>query len=408
MDVSARDPQQPGQVLWVSSRHIELPLKLVGLLAGFEGAIRLATEGLELRAPKTTAKNDWRVSVQPHNFMVLKMTKCKRPEDKLPRGQPTKYRREYCDLVKKEMAAGYSLGGFAGLIGVNRDTIDEWRHAHPEFSEAVKEAKTARLRKWEAAAIKSACTTGGGSPTMIIFGLKNCGSDDWHDRSELRHTGSGHRGEIEVKDGSAREFIMRELARLAARAKSGGDFVRLIDRQSRVAARHVTPGTSLRWLPQMGWRPRPLPPLAARQSLDFKSRGTGEHRTPSVSADGKHPSISSRANEDATNARCRWTTCGRFHANSDVPHRRYTLYTAKTSLLNPRKVLQFREFNALKVATYGKRTAKALPKAPFSRGVRRVAARNLETLPIQRSPSVRTERTKRTFVQVVPCIRERT
>lgn len=24
---------------------------------------------------------------------------------------------------------------------------------------------------------------------MIIFGLKNCSSDDWQDKSELKHTG---------------------------------------------------------------------------------------------------------------------------------------------------------------------------------------------------------------------------
>ncbi len=105
-----------------------------------------------------------------------------------PEGRPTLYRPEYCELVQTEMAKGYSLGGFAGSLGVSRQTITQWMQDYPEFSGAVSAAKTARLRQWETAAMKSAFTTEGGSPTTIIFGLKNAGSDDWVEKSEVKQT----------------------------------------------------------------------------------------------------------------------------------------------------------------------------------------------------------------------------
>ena len=46
-------------------------------------------------------------------------------------GRPTLYREEYCDLVVKEMSEGLSVGGFAGLVLVSRQTIDEWMHGPP-------------------------------------------------------------------------------------------------------------------------------------------------------------------------------------------------------------------------------------------------------------------------------------
>jgi len=36
------------------------------------------------------------------------------------------------------MGLGYSLGAFAGLIGVDRSTITEWMAAHPEFGRPVR------------------------------------------------------------------------------------------------------------------------------------------------------------------------------------------------------------------------------------------------------------------------------
>ena len=55
-------------------------------------------------------------------------------ENPQPAGRHSLYRPEYCQKVEEQMGLGYSLGAFAGFIGVSRSTINEWMAAHPEFS----------------------------------------------------------------------------------------------------------------------------------------------------------------------------------------------------------------------------------------------------------------------------------
>lgn len=111
-------------------------------------------------------------------------------EPKHAGGRPSKYDPKFCDMVIEDMAKGYSLTAFAGLIGVNRDTIDQWRKDYPEFSEAVTRAKAARLRDWETVAIDMRTKGGGpGGATITVFGLKNMGGDEWTDKSEVKNTG---------------------------------------------------------------------------------------------------------------------------------------------------------------------------------------------------------------------------
>ena len=61
------------------------------------------------------------------------------------RGQPTKYKPEYCDEIRKFMGRGYSLSAFAGSTHCSRATIYEWERAIPEFSYAVKSARAMRV-----------------------------------------------------------------------------------------------------------------------------------------------------------------------------------------------------------------------------------------------------------------------
>ena len=104
-------------------------------------------------------------------------------------GRPTKYDPIYCDMVEEEMAGGLSLTAFAGIIGVARSTINEWMAANPDFSEAVNRAKAKRLLQWERKALKVADNGGtGGQSTIIIFGLKNMGGDEWTEKSETKST----------------------------------------------------------------------------------------------------------------------------------------------------------------------------------------------------------------------------
>jgi len=91
------------------------------------------------------------------------------------------YRQVYADQVEQAMGDGYSLTAFAGLIGVSRRVVDGWIAAHPAFAEAVGRAQARRLMHWERAALDVVERGGAGSASVILFGLKTMGAQDWAD-----------------------------------------------------------------------------------------------------------------------------------------------------------------------------------------------------------------------------------
>jgi hypothetical protein len=100
-------------------------------------------------------------------------------------GRPTLYKPEYCQYLLEDMAQGFSLTAFAGLIGVSRSTINMWMDAHPEFSEAVSQGKALQLRAWELDARNIARGNGGpGASTMTVFGLSNLGDGEWRNKQD--------------------------------------------------------------------------------------------------------------------------------------------------------------------------------------------------------------------------------
>jgi hypothetical protein len=113
--------------------------------------------------------------------------------EKKPIGRPTKYESRFCGELEADMAEGYSVTAFAGKIGVSRQTIDDWTKAHPEFLEALSRAKAKRLRFWEQTgiAVASKGTGGPGAATVITFGLKNMGGDEWSAPDKHEHAGPG-------------------------------------------------------------------------------------------------------------------------------------------------------------------------------------------------------------------------
>ena len=106
-------------------------------------------------------------------------------------GRPSLYKPEYTTEVLKDMEEGYSLTAFAGKVGVNRMTINEWRKKHPEFEAAVATGMAKRLRLWEKKSMDYAFgDTDKGNSTVLVFGLRNAGAEDWKDESTLRLTGA--------------------------------------------------------------------------------------------------------------------------------------------------------------------------------------------------------------------------
>lgn len=106
------------------------------------------------------------------------------------RASPTRYDAAFEQSVIEKMSDGYSLGGFAGQIGVARRTINLWMEKHPAFKQACERAMAVRQHWWETKAIEVATTGGQGAQgQMVIFGLINAGREDWKQKQEIEHTG---------------------------------------------------------------------------------------------------------------------------------------------------------------------------------------------------------------------------
>jgi len=72
----------------------------------------------------------------------------------MPAGRPTKYKKEYCDLLIDHMSKGFSFESFAGKVNTCKQTIYTWLDKNPEFVDAKKRATAKCLEFWEAAGIE--------------------------------------------------------------------------------------------------------------------------------------------------------------------------------------------------------------------------------------------------------------
>lgn len=65
-------------------------------------------------------------------------------------GAPTKYKPEYCKLVMDMAKDGASFTEFRAKIGgVTRQTLHNWKAAHPDFLDAYTRAETFGEAHWE-------------------------------------------------------------------------------------------------------------------------------------------------------------------------------------------------------------------------------------------------------------------
>lgn len=64
-------------------------------------------------------------------------------------GRPTDYREEYCQQLIKHMTEGGDFQGFAGLVGVSKQTLYDWLDKHPNFVDAKKKGTMRSYVWWE-------------------------------------------------------------------------------------------------------------------------------------------------------------------------------------------------------------------------------------------------------------------
>jgi hypothetical protein len=100
--------------------------------------------------------------------------------------RPTKYKEEYCDVVKEVMGKGFSKEAVAGHIGISKDTLYNWVKKYKEFSDAIKKGVEASRVFWEELGIEMV-TAGQGNSTAWIFNMKN--RFNWRDKKETQLTG---------------------------------------------------------------------------------------------------------------------------------------------------------------------------------------------------------------------------
>jgi hypothetical protein len=130
-------------------------------------------------------------------------------------GRPSLYKEEYPKQARKLGLLGATDKEIADFFEVSEDTIYEWKKAHPEFSEALKEGKAQadaevanRLYKramgYSHKAVKIFMPAGANEPvyapyveryppdtTAAIFWLKNRQPEKWRDKHDVEVSGDG-------------------------------------------------------------------------------------------------------------------------------------------------------------------------------------------------------------------------
>lgn len=108
--------------------------------------------------------------------------------------RPSKFTAEAAHTAATLAKLGFSDERMAAAIGISRSTLHEWRQANPEFSDAIKTAKSQADAEVVEALHRRACgyIAKDGSeipphPTAAIFWLRNRQPTEWRDvtRTEL-------------------------------------------------------------------------------------------------------------------------------------------------------------------------------------------------------------------------------
>lgn len=130
-------------------------------------------------------------------------------KEKHPGGRPTRYKEEFNEQAYKLCLLGYTDADIADFFKVTETTINNWKIAHPEFFESLKQGKVfadakvadslynralgyshtdTKFATWEGKITDSIEYTKhyAPDPTSAIFWLKNRQPKQWRDKQEIQ------------------------------------------------------------------------------------------------------------------------------------------------------------------------------------------------------------------------------
>ena len=117
------------------------------------------------------------------------MTKAK-PKKTGPKG-PTKYKKEMCAKLAAYGKTGQGVVEASQMLGIHKDTFNDWAKKYPEFSVAAKEFKQNSQVWWEKEGRKA---TFGGVPgfrdATYSLHMRNRFPDDWYEKTVHDNTSS--------------------------------------------------------------------------------------------------------------------------------------------------------------------------------------------------------------------------
>jgi len=100
--------------------------------------------------------------------------------------RPTKYKKEYCDLVPELMADGMSVTEVAAHIGVSKSTVYKWAEDRPAFSDALKEGMERCEAWWESQGRRNLHVK---EFNHVLWYMNMKNRFGWRDKQEVEHGG---------------------------------------------------------------------------------------------------------------------------------------------------------------------------------------------------------------------------
>jgi hypothetical protein len=132
-------------------------------------------------------------------------------------GRPTNYRPEYCQRVVDLGDQGYSLAMIIADIGAgSRETIDNWKKAHPEFLDSMTRARDLALAWWERKGLENAGNRDFNSNLYRIIMMARFGQDGYREKQVIETVQGASGVDVSLLSSEERET----LAALLEKAKT--------------------------------------------------------------------------------------------------------------------------------------------------------------------------------------------